>query len=429
MLNEPNNKRIYKGQVIDPLKTINIANNGSSQCKRAVGAGYYDQVSDKTITCYSGEGMNVYLGEYNHQSKIQEPASCIYENNMHGRWDYHNYANLVKAPDGEKVVFFVKHTKEMYMIKSPLWEKVTISKDFPAYPAPVVAGEDMYIFYSRHDNEVNGNIVDGIKMHPYRSLWYIKSTDSGETWEPAVKVIDTKKQCPREIDEVYLCGSTYFEKNTLHPNRIQLAWTMWGGLNGHASSNEAAYCCYLSLEDMKVYSPSGELIGDTIDYKEMVNKCQVYLTPEYNDEAMSVASVLSTNLKSGHIMVIYGVLKENKMASIRSAEWSGGKWKEIIISENTYSVKDVYRCKKSGKIKIVYAKGDYLIIDEYDEESRIWETKNTTKIEFRNGSSSVQFANFILNHKPDLQVITGQVGEKVEDLYKGIWPITAYGKE
>lgn len=155
---------------------------------------------------------------------------------MYGRWDYHNYANLVKTPDGEKTIFFARHTKEMFMLKSPNWEKVIISKDFTCYPSPVVVGDDIYVFYSRHDNMANGNMVNGIKMYPYRSLRYIKSSDSGKTWSKAIKMMDSAKQSPREIDEVYLCGCNYYEKNSLHPNRIQLDWTMWGGVNGASRS-------------------------------------------------------------------------------------------------------------------------------------------------------------------------------------------------
>lgn len=49
MLNEFNNKRIYNGQVIKPLRSIRVENNASSQCKRAVGAGYYDPAIDVTF--------------------------------------------------------------------------------------------------------------------------------------------------------------------------------------------------------------------------------------------------------------------------------------------------------------------------------------------------------------------------------------------
>lgn len=429
MLNEINNKRLYNGKSKDGLTSKKVANNGSSQCKRAVGAGYYDNELDKTILCYSGEGMNVYLRTYDHKKKSYEPTECVYENNMYGRWDYHNYANIIKAPDGDKLIFFTKHTKDIYMIKSPNWDRIRVSDDFTCYPSPVVAGNDIYLFYSRHENEINGNIVDGVRMHAYRSLWYMKSTDSGKTWQAPVKIIDTQKKSPLEIDEVYLCDSNYFKATNNHPNRIQLAWTMWGGVNGHASSNEAAYTCYLSLDDGKVYSAAGKLIGDWVDYDGMIEHCLVYKTKEYSPCAMKVASVLSTELKKGNTLVVYGVLDENGLASVRSAELVNGKWDEKIITENTYSVKDVCMDGSTGKVRTVYAKGDMLLVDSYDETDRRWKTIYTVKIEFNNGANSVQYANFVENYKKELQIVLGQSGPEIEQLYKGIWPIMSYGEE
>lgn len=100
---------------------------------------------------------------------------CVCHNAMFGRWDYHNYANMVPTTDGEKAIFFVHHTRGLYQLTSPAWAKQKISDDFVCYPTPVVAEGKIYLFYAKHENEANGDVVDGVWQHPYRSLRYIVS--------------------------------------------------------------------------------------------------------------------------------------------------------------------------------------------------------------------------------------------------------------
>lgn len=427
VLNETNNRPIYKGPMISPLSEQIAFYDASSQCKRAVGAGYYDSKSNKTNICYSGPGMDVHIGEFNHSSETSTMTK-VFENKMYNRWDYHNYANMVRLPNGEKAVFFVEHTRRMYMIQSPTWEKRLISEDYTCYPSPVVVGEEIYVFYSRHENKVNGNVVDGVKMRPYRSLCYIKSSDLGLTWHGPVRVVDTENISQKEMDEVYLCSSEFFPAIEGMPDRILLGWTMWGGVNGHASSNQSAYLAYLSLEDNKCYNGSGNLVGDFVACAEMESKCLVYEDKTYDDKAFSIASVLTSVLNNGNALCVYGVLDDNQGSSIRSAECIDNMWHEIMIDTDTYSVKDIYKCPKSGSIKIVYAKGDCLIISQYNDESQKWVTASTTKIEFYNGANSVQYANFIDNHKEVLSVVIGLMdNEALDNLYQGIWPVYGYG--
>lgn len=429
MFNELNNIETKLDKEHTALKIHEIAENGSFACRRPVGSSYYDEKVNKTFLVWSGAEMDIHVKEYNHSLESFGEEVKAYANGMSGRWDYHNYTSMIKAPNGKAIIFYATHSKEMYQLTAPeehsitgQWIRKTISMDTNCYPAPVVAKKNIYVFYSRND-EVT---------YPYRTLCYIKSEDMGETWSEPKVIVDSNKKDPMRVDEVYLCGSVYVPACGKYPDRIQLTWSMWGGPKGHATSGYGAHFAFFSTEDEQMYSSSWETLGETINYEDMIEKCCIEKI-DFNEEIChTTASVVSSyRSANGAPLVVYGSRNPHTddKAIIKSAEWTGSSWTIENIESESFGVKDIYKNTVDGSIKIAYCRGCYVILSKLKEGENSWTIESATKIPFENGANSIPYANFIDNHCQNLQVILGQiVYPKYTEWYSGIWPILVLGQ-
>ena len=429
MFNDLNNVKTQLDKEYPSLKVKEIAKNGSFGCRRPVGSSYFDKGVNKTFLVWSGPEMDVHVNVYNHSTKMFEEENKVYKNGMSGRWDYHNYPSMIKAPNGKTLIFYTTHTKGMYQLTAPNahsisgeWSRKTISVDKNCYPAPVVVGDYIYVFYSKNDEPT----------YPYRTLCYIKSKDNGESWSDPKVIIDSLKQDPLRVDEVYLCGSKYAPEMGKYPERIQLSWSMWGGHNGHASASNSAYFAYFSVEDDKMYSSAGDIIGEVINYKDMVEKCKIEKI-DFNEEiTKTIASVVSSYRSSnGEPVVVYGSRNPHidEKAEIKCAQWTGESWDIQTIENESFGIKDIYKDPVDGNIRIVYCKGCYVIISKLVEGEKHWEVESATKIPFQNKAESIPYVNFVDDNDQELQIILGQIEfPEIKEWYTGIWPVLALGK-
>ena len=93
---------------------------------------------------------------------------------------FHDYGTSVLLPDGRYGIFAADHAHNLRLIKAPAphsvagtWSNTKISSDYNMYPMPVVAGNTVYVFYSKYMTSATGT---------YRTYRYIKSTYNRATF-------------------------------------------------------------------------------------------------------------------------------------------------------------------------------------------------------------------------------------------------------
>ncbi len=425
MINEP---IAYSKKPVD--MSINsqfrkVAENASYGCRRTKSAGYYDETVDKTFYCWNGEGMDVWVGEFDHKTGQFGENHLVVVNNMKTTWDYHNYPVMVQAPDGRPLIFYCRHGREMYQLTgkphsvSEGFELKTISTDLNCYPYAVVAQEDVYVFYSRNDD----------LSHPYRTLKYMKSGDSGQTWEPGVAVVDSQKADAQRFDEVYMCDACYLPNSGAYPARIQFTWSMWGGPNGHANQGQGAYLAYLSMEDLKVYSPAGKCMTELLCYHDMVEHCQVSLVPATAEVRHSVQMAVSTAApETGAPIVLIGGFDETGAARIICHRFNEVSWDVSVVEEGVSSLQDLSVGKEPGDFSIAYFVGHYAVTRCYDGGK--WSTDLVAEIPLEGKTDAVPYINFIQGHGHGVIGFLAAVElAQRNSNYEGIWPVYLWIRE
>lgn len=403
-----------------PMKTYTLAEHASFACRRPVGEGYFDKNSNKTILCWNGPGMDVYLREYDHETRSFSEEVCICKNHMFGKWDYHNYINMVDRGDGTPVLFQAIHSQRLYMITkedSGEWKKILVNEDQVCYPAPISVDGIVYVFYSKND-EIS---------YPYRTYRYIKSMDGGKNWSDPVTILDSERSMKNRFDEIYMCGSELTSVGGKH--FVQLTWTMWGGPNGHASQGKGAYFVQFCLEDEMLYAADGERLGKRVGYRQMVEKCLIEEAEPNEEFSHTCAGPVSVRCKDGIPYVVYGIRgkEEYRQGKIRMAYMSEGIWKTQDLVNDCFNVEDM--CVHQEFMEFVAAQGDKVTVYRADPQSGECTLRSATTVPRRNGANTFYYINYIDNHQKELQLMVGMgQNNTAESSYKGMWDIILLGE-
>lgn len=404
-----------------------IAINGSFGCQRPVGAGYYDSVIDQTLITWNGPEMDVYVRNFHHGNNEWGPSKRVVVNGMTGKWDYHNYPCMVKSSDGRPIIFYARHSRELYQLTAPEphsisgeWTRKTISEDQNCYPAPVVVGDTIYVFYSCNDDN----------RYPYRTYRYIRSTDNGETWSAPITIIDSEKNDPDKFDEVYAFGSVYEPGQGDTPGRVHLTWSMWGGPKGHAS--QARGCFYAAFDPLtdRMYSADGEDLGACIHFEKMMEKCLIDIAEPTDDVGHTIyCPVPASDPLTGKPIIAYGYRDQDRQqGEVRVAKWSEGRWSIQIINETTYEFRDMELDPIDGKLRIAFWSQNSICIQQSLDGGATWHLESHTEVPFDHGAYYAPYTNFIKNHKPEVQMLLGQINwkEAFTD-YSGKWSVYTVG--
>lgn len=423
MLNALQTKKFEALAAKPHLSAFLLAQNGTFGCRRGAGVGYFDPVANKTFVSWPGGGMDVFAASFDHGTKQWENAKRLRRNHMHGTWDYHNYPVMLKAPDGRCLLFYARHTKKLYQLSPQKAHTIagrfgrrTICRDQCCYPYPVVAGTELYLFYSKNDDAA----------FPYRTLRYIKSDDSGQSWSAPKTVIDTEKADPLRFEEVYQGGASFAPAGAGYPARIQLAFTMWGGPKGHAQQGKGAYFAYLSLEDFHIYGADGTDCGETLHLEAMERHCLVEIAPATDAISHTCGGVLCGVLPDGSPLLCYSQRDgETPQGRIVAARLRDGVWMKETMDTGTYTLKD---CKAAddGTVRVVYCKGRHCVVRRWN--GTVWEMESATELPLPNGVDCVPWVNFIEHAQPEAQLLLSEIElQKSHKNYKGIWPVFCLG--
>ncbi len=413
---------------INAATVTKVADNHSFGCQRPMATGLYDEIANKTFIVWNGQGMNIYVRSYDHNTEVWEEPVLVLDQNQVGKWDYHNYPTMILSPNGKLQIYYNVHTKKTFMIEAPMthsnqgvWTKKEISNDKNCYPMPVVVGNDIYYFYSKN-NDVS---------YPYRTFKYIKSTDNGASWSDPVTVVDSGKKDPNRFDEVYATQVKYDAKNA----KIWMTWQMAGGPYGHNKQSKDLHMAYLSVENGKMYGVGDKACGSIVNYEDF-NKTLVFKS-EPGEPRMGYSA--SHNLGGGvfswigKVPVIaigyHDVQGDNSKATF-FYKWSGSEWVSTVISKGSSSVRDMDRLDNYWD--------DFRIIisnTENKKEVDIYTTNNgglsfykddQFTLPLDNGANRANFITFIDDavSTSNVEIMWAECGlMDPNDYTKGIWSV------
>ena len=413
---------------LSALTTINLtttacaeltkhAANGTYGCRRSFGYGVYNASANRTVVCWNGEKMSIYVREFDHSTQQWSDAVKACGLNYTGRWDYHNYPCIVLAPDGHYLVFYFKHSSSAYMLKSPgpnkiagTWSQKKLSDDRCAYPMPAVVGNSVYLFYSS----------TAYWYRPwYRPYRMIKSSDNGKTWTKPITLIDTKHKEKEGYDEVYLHGFSVEKGKNNGPDRILLGWEMASGPNGHNKGGYGNFFAYFNCRNQKMYTAGGKNLGSTVDLKELYSSCVI------NDAKSPISRLFGYTtfpevLPDGSAGVLYRL---NGKAYI--VKWEKDSW-----SRTTLNIRGgIYDYQRTSEGKYRILAGGYKDVTVWESSNGVsgWTKQSVTKLPSENGSTSAAMG-FVDGFKPEVQWMVGTYNRnKRRSDYSGKWPIYTFG--
>lgn len=419
---------LLMGNVINAATMTKVADNHSFGCQRPMATGLYDPVADKTFIVWNGPEMDIYVREYDHGTSSWRSQVKVADLDMAGRWDYHNYPAMILAPNGKLQIYYNKHSDKAYMLEAPnthsvdgQWSQTQISSDLNCYPMPVVAGDDIYFFYSKNDDV----------MYPYRTFRYIKSTDNGATWSNPVTVIDSGKNDPDKFDEVYATQVKYDASN----DRIYMTWQMAGGQYGHNKQSKDLHMAYLDRSNNKMYGTGDLNCGGIVNYADFTKTIVFESVPG----TPSMGYAKSHNLNGGVFSWIgnkpvvaigyHDVMGDDSKKSY-FYKWTGSQWSVSNISSTSASIRDMDRLGSYwDDFRIIV--GSTTVEDGVD----VMTTNNggtsfykddSFVLPLDNGANRANYITFIDNASPssDVEVIWAECGAvDSSDYTKGVWSV------
>ena len=392
------------------------ASNGTYGCRRSFGYGVYNASANKTVICWNGEKMNIYVRQFDHDTQQWSDAVKACTLNYTGTWDYHNYPCIVLAPDGRYLIFYFEHSASAYMLQSPAPNKITgtwsqkkLSDDKCAYPMPAVVGDSVYLFYS------------STAAHWYRPYRMIQSGDSGKTWSEPITLIDSGHKEKEAYDEVYLHGFSVEKGDSNGPDRILLGWEMASGPNGHNKGGYGNFFAYFNCRDQEMYTASGKHLGPTVDLEELYGSCII------NDAKSPTSRLFGYTtfpevLPDGSAGVLYRL-----NGKVYIVKWNNDSWDTTALNIEG-GIHD-YQRTREGKYRILAGGINNVTVWESSNGISGWTKQSTTKLQRQNGSTSAAMG-FIDGFRSEVQWMASTYNEnEFKSDYSGKWPVWTFGTE
>jgi hypothetical protein len=388
-------KRV-KWRSLFSMKTETLASNYSSTCRRSFGAGLYDVAAEKTFVCWNGPGMSICVRAYDHAKRSWSGEVMACKLDYAKRYVYHNYPVMRLAPDGRLVVYFCNHSGQLFQVKAPHahsidgdWTKTEISVDQNAYPMPVVAGKNIYVFYSKND-EITW---------PYRTYRYVKSADGGVTWTEPATVIDSEKKEPSKFDEVYASGICYNPES----GRIGITWSMGGG-KAHYSASRDLYFAWFNTRTDRMENAAGRDLGKTILFGKLDACCVIKSPgdPDAPDRRMRYPITRpqpSFISKTGVPVIAFGIYKPGTGDLTCFMRWEGSTWK---FKSMLPKAKTFFDFEKTGpeEFRILCRDGSMFMIYRSANAGLSWSECSSAKINFTGKSNRTPEITFIDDSHP-----------------------------
>jgi len=392
---------------------VKIATNATYGCRRPHGFGLYDAAVNQTFVCWNGGGMSVFARAYDHATATWGEARELRHNDWTTTYAYHDYPNMAQAPDGRLVIAYALHSKELHLLRSPQphsldgeWTHTMIPFK-AAYPMIFRHGDSLYVFNSVSDD----------LGWPYRSFGYRRSDDNGATWSDHIPAIDSAKQDPDHIDEVY-CNHFVIEPGRDgRPDRIHFTWFLHGGPHGHNQGSRDAYFAYFIPSTGRWQAVDGTDLGEVIDYRETLDHCTVRSTGPVLDK-LTIGTTISSYRPDGTPFVLY-----NYLGTSYEDTWTGTAWRSEPLGK--FNVDDIQRLPDGSHRLLVVPPGQkWLRLMTQPAAGGAWTTIFESDIPYQDGADKTWSMGFIDDARPEVEVLLSQLKWHDERTnYRGEWPV------
>jgi hypothetical protein len=396
----------------------------------------HDAARGETVICWPGEGLSPYVRRFDHRTGRWSPVVKAASLDFRSKWDYHNYPVMVQAPDGHYLIFHARHRRTGHMVKSPAphtiegaWTRTEISRDHCAYPAPVVIGKTVYLFYSR---DTKYRVPGATRYYCRRPYRVICSQDNGVTWSAPQTLIDPDPEGDDSFgyNEVYLHGFDVEKGRDGKPDRVLLGWELSGGPKGHNVGGRGNFVAFFNTRDRHMYSVAGKDLGTTIDPAEIYEHCAIgeLANPDVRLYGRTTFPIAHPD---GGPSVLYTVYEEDKKKWTPTiAKWTGSSWsRHGIDTPIPYPTrfKD-YQRLADGRCRILGGWNNDIIEWESPDGVSGWKKLREVSLPSINGSEACARA-YVENCAAEVRWVawTYNGKEKLKD-YSGRWPVFTFGE-
>lgn len=388
----------------------------SNSCRRPHTSALYDSTVGKTFVCWSGRNMDPVVQAFDHADEQWSAPRIVGAAACSTRWCYHDYPHMVRSHDGRLHVFYALHGTGLRQSTAPQaggiegqWRDRTVAEALaPGYPMPVVADNgDLYVFYRHTIASVN------------RPVYYIKSTDNGETWSAQKPAIEHDPLRTDEYNEIYL-GSVTRVHDSSGGERFLFIWTLSGG-GGHNKYHYNCYAAYFTPENEHMYGPDGTDLGPAIDAQESDSHCVVEQTrKDYN---WAIGHVHSALLTDDDRMICFYLRDKNAQFMMKTATWNGSGFDLTEVGYlGTKNSDGFFGAEKvgSGMFRIYYSRtGEYTVqVMLTRDNGAHWENDGSVE-----PGAPVDQCQIVQDYRPEVKLL---LTEMVED-YEGAGMVWAAG--
>ena len=369
------------GTAAEGLKLTEIAENGSSTCRRHHNAGMH--AGGRTFVCWSGPRMQHCVKMLDHATGRWSEMRVVHP---YQSTDYHDYPVMVVRTDEHLHLFWSKHNGPLHYCRSP--QPLDIAgdwthKELPAvratYPAPLVDAEgDIYVFYRG-------------RGHAYQSHFdYVRSSDNGRTWTTVEDAIAAKDL------GFYLMHTTHEPAHDGFPERLHLTWFLRRG-----DAHENVYFAYFLPGEDRFVSVNGTDLGAKISEAELDGNC---LVDEVNRQGWAI---LSHYRDDGRPILIY-----DRPDHTVCARWTGREWERHRTPFRHY--RDI---EKVGPDHFrVYCPGESRVIWlDSEDGGRGWRKAGELPLPVKHFSQCI----VIDNHHPEASLLLKHDAQWTPTTYEG----------
>jgi hypothetical protein len=380
--------------------------------RRPVSVAFYDKTVNKTFLSWMGPYSCPVVKSYDHSTFTWSDAKIA---GISPFADSHNYPAMIQAKNGKLILFYGCHNSVMRITTSPApasiegtWNDRDLSEAQGAtYPAPIVTTDGtIYCFY-----RITMKDAHPFSDYPtdYRPLAFVKSSDHGETWSPAVIIIDNYPR-PDNLCEVYTGKVTYQPASDGASERIHLAWTFAGGGpsgHDHGAYRRNVYYAFMDLANEHFYDIKGNDLGIDINDAEAENNCKIVDTgnpPQGENVGHQVSVHFCDN---GDPVVIY------RHDGFKCAYRNGTEWGISTIYAKESDPRDIEKIGPNA-FRTFRTAGETIYVFKSLNRGKSWELENKIQAPARIARCYV-----IDNYRPDLKYLLTEMKDDDRNVEAG----------
>ncbi len=314
--------------------------------------GVYDARSDRTFVVFPGCSplggtdttpctADPYITYYHHKSNTWATPMKVADSPP--RHDSHFYPQIIIDSQNYVHVFNSGHLDPIQHFQSTVktdhgsilspanWQERPFSntddQDKATYVMAFKTQSDaIYLFYRQTTQDAPDY---------YEPIYYLKSTDDGDTWSMPRKAIDPggKNQSDGSCDDLTNDDEwdTIYIKGISHQSDPEGLHITFENHKNHNDYQDKLFYVYFDFGDERVYAPNGNDLGQCVNQSEFenpANRTEIHSTGqrEFSNKTCSVVGIDA----NGQVNVFHTTRENNGKLTINQVVWNGSDWDPAI---------------------------------------------------------------------------------------------------